>query len=526
MRNALVLLSVGAAVAAAPAATPASTPDWSDPAEVAPGSGSSVGIDAEGAVTVAWQQYEPYRAFVAERPPRSDRFGAPEEVGSGATAPQLAVNDAGAAVIGWIEQLAPCQLSFYCAHRLGLRTRAAGARGFGAVAYLGEDALEAPKVAMNERGQAVVAWATKGGAVVAAGGSAGTGFGTPVVLRPAGGQGFAPRVTAAIGEGGAALVGWGTFGGPPMASYRPAGGRFGAPEAVVPAESNGTISAVVDGRGRATAAVLTNERARARLRVATRGPDGGFREIGGFAAERVGGVALDLDPSGDQLIHWTQQTSPEENSRLVNQAYASFGDSAGSWGPPIAVSRPNSEPLLRLDRHGNAHALWSTGGREGQRVMGATLTRFGLLERPQELTHLIGQVGDMEVNRSGAAVGVFTEYVATGGPVPDARVRVVSRPADERPAAVRVAVSFGATAARVRARCDEPCRLRARIRSGSAAARASGVLTLRAGRRGSLRVPLTSRARARLQAGRRVALVVRAADGAGNVRRIVRRVGR
>jgi hypothetical protein len=529
MRNALVLLGVGVAVAAAPDAARASAPDWSDPVDVAPGIGTAVGIDAEGEVTAAWHTFEPKAAFVATRQPGAVRFGAPVPLGGpGAASPNLAVNESGAAVLAWLEQATPCEgIPFDCAHRLGIRTRAPGADGFGPAVYVSEDALERPVVAMNEDGETVVAWPGKGGAVSAVLGSVRTGFGAPASLRPGAGQGFGPRVAAAIGESGAALVSWGTFGGPPMASYRPAGGSFGPAEVIVPIESVGTTAAVVDPRGTATVAVLTNERAR--LRIATRAPRGGFREFGPAGEDRVGGVALDHDASGNQLMYWTRQTSPEENSpRLLNQTFVSFRSAGEAWSEPIAVLAPNAYPILRLDRLGNAHALWTTGARDGQRVRGATFTRFGILERPQELGDVIGQADDMEVNRSGAAAGLFTEYITTDGPVRDSVVRLATRPADERPASVRVAVFTGATAARVRARCDEPCRLRARVGStpATASARRAAVLTLRANRRGSLRVRLSRRARARLRAGRPVRLVLRASDGAGNVRRITRRLGR
>ena len=118
--------------------------------------------------------------------------------------------------------------------------------------------------------------------------------------------------------------------------------------------------------------------------------------------------------------------------------------------------------------------------------------------KTDQLTRLKGGVADMEVNRSGAAVGLYTEYLQTGADF-DAVVRVVSRPADVRPATVRVAVFLGASDARIRAHCDEPCRLRARVggQSGAAATRRPPTLTLRAHRRGSLRVrPNSSRLRA------------------------------
>jgi hypothetical protein len=164
-----------------------------------------------------------------------------------------------------------------------------------------------------------------------------------------------------------------------------------------------------------------------------------------------------------------------------------------------------------------------------QRVMGATLTRFGVLERPQLLTSVTGQVTDLEVNRSGAAAGILTELrvvpsqLGGKGPV----VRVVWRAADERAARVSLTAELGAAAVRLRARCDEPCRLRAAVAGRvSAAAAPRRSVTLRPRRHGSFRVPLGRRAREHVAAGRRVTLVVRAADGAGNVRTLRRRLGR
>src|SRR5687768_7859580 len=275
MRKALVLLGVSAAVAAAPDAARASAPDWTEPVEVAQGIGTGVGIDADGDVTATWHTWGPKEAFVATRPAGAARFGAPVALGGpGAESPNLAVNESGAAVVAWLERATPCEgIPFDCAHRLGIRTRAPGADGFRAAVYVSEDALERPVVAMNE---AVVAWSAKGGVVAAVIGSARAGFGAPVVLRPGIGPLLAPRLAAAVGEGGAAVVAWATFGSPAMASYRPAGGGFGPAEAVVPLEAAGGTTASVDRRGNATVAFLSNERAR--LRVATRSPNGSFRE--------------------------------------------------------------------------------------------------------------------------------------------------------------------------------------------------------------------------------------------------------
>ncbi len=507
----------------------ASAPDWSQPVEIAgSGTGSSVGIDGRGTITAAWFTEE-RQAFAATREAGSKRFQQPVSLGgAGAVAPQLAVNEAGAAVIAWTERTTRCEgaSAFDCPHRLGIRVRAHAGTEFGPARYVAEDATESPTVAINQAGEAVVAWTGQGGTIVAIVGSARHGFAAPTQLRPATGHDFSPRRGAAIGEDGTALVAWVAFGGPAMASYRPSGGTFGAPEEVSPVDPGGGLAAVVNAHGTATVAFTSN--ADATLVLATRDPGRRFRPGSSLGATEVASVALDQDAGDNQLLYWIEQTSPRENGPLrpTFQSYASFRDAGGDWGDPVSILPPSSFPVLNLDRMGNAHALWTTNRSHGGRIMGATLTRFGILERPQLLTEFSGQVVDMEANRAGAAVGIFTELLDTRSQPVQTAVRVVSRPADERPVRVRMAASVSTTAVRIRARCDEPCRLRARLggQRSAAAAKSSAVVTLRARRRGSLRVALHRRTRARLLAGRPVTLVVRAADGAGNMRTIRRRL--
>ena len=507
----------------------ASAPDWSQPVEVAgSGAGSSVGIDGRGTITAAWFTQEP-QAFVATREAGSESFQPPLNLGgAGAVAPELAVNEAGAAVVAWIERATRCEgLSFLdCPHRLGIRVRARAGTEFGPARYVAEDATETPAVAINQAGEAVVAWPGQGGTIAAVLGSARDGFAAPMQLRPATGQGFSPRRVAAIGEDGTALVSWMSFGGPVMASYRPSGGAFGAPEEVSPVDPSNGLAAVVNAHGTATVAFMSN--ADAALVLSTRDPGRRFRPGRSLGASAVSEVALDQDAGDNQLVYWTEQTGPRENGppRPTHQSHASFRDAGEDWGDPLSILPPNSFPTLNLDRMGNAHALWTTNQSHGGRIMGATLTRFGILERPQLLTEFSGQVSDMEANRAGAAVGIFTEVLDSSTATVQTAVRVVSRLADERAARVRMAASVSTTAVRIRARCDEPCRLRARLggQRKAAAARGPAVLTLRARRRGSLRIALARRTRARLLGGRRVTLVVRAADGAGNMRTIRRRL--
>jgi hypothetical protein len=515
------------ALAAGPSLASAEAPSWSQPFDLAANTSTGgVGIDGEGTVTAAWSISGMRQAFVATRPAGAPEFATAVELGGpGSVAPELLVNEAGATAVVWTEEFQDCGFAMFCATRLWMRLRPQPTAEFGAPVLLTERATDHPSIAMNERGQLVVAWTTVDGAVEVAQGSVGGGMGAARELQPVR-EGERPWTTsAAIGANGAAMVAWPTISQvqPPLrAAYRPAGGEFGPAEDASPSGSAGafgpTPAVIVDSRGVATIAYTT---AAGGTSLTERYPDRGFSAPSPLVPG--GAVRFALDGAGNEFAYWEADTS--NTAPVQSQPHAMVRRTAGVWGRPYAILPPNVHPEIDLDERGNAIALYVKRGGGAQHLHAATLTRFDVMERPQKLTDVATFVNQVSVNDAGEAVALVTEFRDPKAPDGGAVAMIAERPADGTP--VRLSVAAVARKGRVfaRARCDEVCRLRASLRLGrgrAATAKRTRPVTLRTGHSRRLSMSLGKRMRARLRRGRPIRLTLRAVDAAGNVRTVRR----
>jgi hypothetical protein len=518
------------ALAVAPPLAFAGAPGWSQPVELAasPNTGG-VGIDGDGTVTAVWSTMNTRQAFVATRTAGASSFGPAVDLGTpGSVGPQVLVNEAGATAVVWTQEVQDCGPAMFCPTRVWIRLRPQPSVDFGPAILLTERATDHPSVGMNERGQIVVSWTTVEGAVEAAQGAVGGGMGAARELQPVR-EGERPWTTsAAIGANGAAIVAWPSISPsiqPPLrVAYCPAGGEFGPAEDASPSGSGGAFGGappvIVDSRGEATIAFTT---AAGGTSLTARHPSGGFS-----APEPLlpsGGVRFALDGAGNEFAYWQAQTTttyPEQT-----QSYAMIRRTGGDWGEPYAILPPNVHPDIDLDERGNAIALYVRRGGGPQRLYAATLTRFDVMERPQQLTDAVTSVNQVSVNDAGAAVALVTEYRDPGAPDGGSVALITERPADATPARLSVAAVVRNGRVYMRIRCDEVCRLRASLRPGprrAGAASRARLVTLRTGHSRRLSIPLGRRMRARVRHGRAIRLQLRAVDAAGNVRTVRRRI--
>lgn len=276
--------------------------------------------------------------------------------------PPLAVNERGEAVVAWVE-----------AAGVRIATRRAGASNFArAVTVPGSAGAGEPLVAINARGDVVVGWRAFDRvcgcpAVGASARRAGARFprGRTVSLRGEGAEGH----SVAIGPGGTAAVSWRSGAGV-EASFARRGGTFGRAVAIGRYERGYQAALVIDGRDRATAFWRVGSRHLERLRYARRDPSGAVSRGRTAAApgEETSGFefwdfAAATDLAGRHVLAWTRHADfgPDRIEVAV-------GDRSGRFGPRQTLATAGTDLGSRLSGHhlgvapnGVAAVAWARG---------------------------------------------------------------------------------------------------------------------------------------------------------------------
>ena len=270
--------------------------------------GPAVAVNRGGDAVAVWTQAHDGRRFaiLAASRPRSGRFGRPQALGRtdrflGAS-PRVAVNDRGDAVVLWAK----------AARGVQLVTRRAGGR-FGIGQTLAARRPLPAGVVLDADGGAVAAWTASGGVFVTER-RAHRRFGAPRRLNASGPGGVG--TTLARGAGGTVVVAWRT--------------------------RDSTVAAVRDPRGSFGPAQT----------LATYEPSASFS-----------GPAAAVTDSGETLLAWTQGV--REGPIVRNEiAIASRGGGA-TFGRQRVLSAPGvyaDRPVLAVDRRGEVVAVWSEAG--------------------------------------------------------------------------------------------------------------------------------------------------------------------
>ena len=253
--------------------------------------------------------------------------------------PPFAVNQSGQAVVAWNDP------------RRGVRvaTRRAGASSFARpVTVPGSRDSGQAVVAINDRGDVVVGWPTyvrdcACQAVSASTRRAGSSFRQAQIVSLAGENAGQPVV--AIGPGGTAGVSWQSEAGV-EASFARRGGAFGRPAQISRYELGYQHALVFDGRDRATAFWRIGSRKLERLRHARRDPSGALsapRTAAAPVGESTGFEFWDFlaatDSAGRHLLAWTRYSDFGPNRIEVASANRS-----GHFGPRHTLARAGGEP--------------------------------------------------------------------------------------------------------------------------------------------------------------------------------------
>ena len=300
--------------------------------------------------------------------------------------PRVAYGGGGVAVAVWEEIVRPNGDSAYVMAsvkrrgtpfgapvRLGTTTRNFYDAGTGIGAEAG-----IPKVAVNDRGQAVVAWIASRSAIRAAAVSAAGRFGSAQLVRVAPGVPVGVELAAGIDRAGNASVAFVSGIVPPPAdedypagvrvATRPAGGRFGVPRHVsgggrFPGQSSLSVGA--DGTVAVAWAVASDpeELPAGPVQAVVRRPGGDFSQpatisTGCAEADSGSGPRAAVTSLADVVAAWTQ--------RACSPAHLDYAVSAPGAGftPPTTLAEVAADAYvseLATDGKGRTVAAWAAG---------------------------------------------------------------------------------------------------------------------------------------------------------------------
>jgi hypothetical protein len=291
---------------------------WSGPMDLSAAGRNAaepqVAIDSSGDAVAAWQRFDGIVQIVQSRSrAASGAWGATDELsepGQDAEAPQVAVDPAGNAVAVWSRRDGSNLI-------VQAASKPAGGAWLGAIdlSEEGENA-EAPQVAVDPTGGAVVVWSREEGAdkiVQSSAKPAGGAWLAPDDLSAAGLDAEAAQV--AVDPAGNAVAVWISSPGPPtvivQGAVRPAGGAWLGPDDL---SAGGLSSAeapqvAVDPAGNAAAVWARSAGSPTVVEASTKPAGGGWlppvplSELGNSAVE----AQISLDPAGDGVAVWSRQ---------------------------------------------------------------------------------------------------------------------------------------------------------------------------------------------------------------------------
>ena len=375
---------------------------WSAPQPVSPGGTTAdkvrVATDAAGDAFAVWRQFDPAtstdRIAWAYRP-AGGNFGpgafitvAPQE----ALDPQVAMNASGSAIVSWTRDVPGGSDITYCVH-------APGMADFTGLYHLpGAANQSSSSVAMDSAGNAVVAFQRVPSSapyinhVVAAYRPAGLGtdFGTQQTVSAAT-SGPDPDATVpkvAMNAKGDALVAWNaTYAGSPDpyytteqrvdASFRPAGASSFAAKQNISRPGTGTQHTVafdpepaVSPAGEAMVAFPYDVDGSWVMAEATR-PAGssaftGQQTIAPTSSDPYES-ALAYDPIGGARVVWADPATGTATSGIQS----AYRPPAGNFSAPLQIAPAGVEPFLGVDGQGRAATMWTVDGGIGHYTLQA-----------------------------------------------------------------------------------------------------------------------------------------------------------
>jgi len=346
------------------ASRPAGGP-WSAPVDLSVAgqnaSAPQIAVEADGDAVAVWRRYDgaAYVIQAASRP-ADGSWGAPVSLsaaGQSTNSPEIAVGPNGSAVAVW-ERYDGADWIIQAA------SKAAGG-AWSAPVNLTAAGLSAasPQVAIDASGTALALWER----------SDGVGYVTQAASKPAGGTWGAPKSISAAGKvasgarlaldpGGNATAVWESYDGGTstiQAASKPAGGNWGAPVNLSEAGKNALNPRVaVDASGNAVTIWVGLNNSVYSIQTASKPAGGAWGQPANLSAPGQTPPALQLAvaPGGAAVAVWTQQNGPASAIQAANKP------AGGAWGAPANLTTAGlnaSSPQVAIAPSGDAVAVWT-----------------------------------------------------------------------------------------------------------------------------------------------------------------------
>jgi hypothetical protein len=335
--------------------------------------------------------------------------------GVGVEAPRVAIDEAGDAVVVWEDN---------AAERTTVKTATRGPEGTWSRPHELGPGFE-PEVALDPGGRAVVVWAGVRGieaAVQAAGGN----WSKRAVVSP---EVFALGPDVAIDDAGEAIAIW--HGADPrnsivqVATLKP-GQAWSAGRKLSSGGRNAVAPRIaVDPAGAAVAVWRRRDGHRSIVEAATRTAAGAWSGPAALSAAGENAVEPEvaIGPAGEAVAIWKRfdgaHAIVQSDSRNVGTR----------WSRPVDLSRPGrnaEEPEVAIDPGGEAVAVWERFDGRWDRIQSASRRPGGSWSKPTDLSGpgRSSHEPQVAVDAAGEAVAVW-ERTTEGGP----QVQALSRPA-------------------------------------------------------------------------------------------------
>jgi hypothetical protein len=361
---------------------------------IAPPAAGGVRLASGGGDAVALFQPldDPLRALEASVRPAGGRFGRPATLARGGQvgSPAVAVNARGDAVVAWHD-------GPFSEPRVLARLRPAGGE-LGPPVELARSSGGASRVAIDPSGEALVTWRERDSTrLLGAFGRPGSGFATPAPIADGVGS-----YDIALAPGGEAVAVWGTgtgAGGDVRAAVRPPGGAFGPPRRIGDGGGATPFAVLVDVDG--TGAAIAAWRDARAIWLAERPPGG---EFGAPVAlpDSAGAALVTLATAGRRTL-----VVMHRRRRLL----AAVGAGA-ALGEPATVARAPA-PWARgaINERGDVAIAWRDldDVRAAFRPAGGELSRLRLTA-PRGARYDALQVPALALDPGGAATAAWESF--------------------------------------------------------------------------------------------------------------------
>jgi hypothetical protein len=336
-----------------------------------------------GDALIVWHRFDgTHQRIQAAHRPAGGSFGSPQTIsdpGQDAFEPQLAFDRAGNTLAVWTR-------SDGANRRVQAAVRPTGG-SFGPAQTLSEagQPASAPQVAVDPQGHAIVIWDRSDGTnhhIQVAMRPPGGVFGRAQTISAAEGSAFKPRV-GFDSQGGAIAI-WQHSNGANVrvqATFRqPGSGRFDPPQTISAADISAVSPEVaIDGQGNAVAAWKSFDGTNFRIQAAVRRAGRQFElpetisEPGGIASE----PQVAIDGQGNPIVVWQRFGG---TNRRIQATFRAAAQTISEAGQAAGV------PRLAVDPQGNATAIWEFSDGTNHRIQAAFRPLGGTFGPPQSLS--------------------------------------------------------------------------------------------------------------------------------------------